>query len=79
MGKVAGNSAPEAVDELQRTLEIEIVNQLREQNALLMSELEELRRQRNSPQFWKFQVTVCEKGRVAMGWMMVGAKLHELK
>ena len=49
MGKVAGNSAPEAVDELQRTLEIEIVNQLREQNALLMSELEELRRQRNSP------------------------------
>ena len=49
MGKVAGNGEPTSVDELQRALEIEVVNKLREQNALLMSELEELRRHRNSP------------------------------
>jgi hypothetical protein len=41
---------PETVDELQRALEVEVVNQLREQNTLLMAELEELRRlHRSSP------------------------------
>eukprot|EP00435_Cladocopium_sp_Y103_P032798 s2614_g8.t1 len=51
MGKVPDGNAPEPpVDELQRALEIEVVNQLREQNATLMSELDDLRRQlRNSP------------------------------
>ena len=50
MGRVTDNRVPETVDELQRALEVEVVNQLREQNTLLMAELEELRRlHRSSP------------------------------
>ena len=37
-------------DSLQRALEIEVVNQLREQNAKLMSELEWYRQQKSSPE-----------------------------
>ena len=51
MGRVRSGLAPEPpVDELQRAIERELVEQLREQNAALMTELEQLRKhQRNSP------------------------------
>ena len=54
MGRVRSGLAPEPpVDELQRAIERELVEQLREQNAALMTELEQLRKhQRKQSQLW---------------------------